>query len=202
MSRGIDPYLSVPKKNIVGSILAIYFFISGIILVKSAAVTLGEFLAEKIVLLIRDTTSGVFAGWIATALLHSSGAFDSIVVAFVSDHPYVQRYELDLLAELKKKGLGRATLVSCSVASDTIRDLSDYVIAYDPEGVRELPDDLTPPVHVITGQLLGLFKSIQLGCKPDAPSESGVINRVVKGIKVYDPIRFRERGDFDIIAER
>jgi sodium-dependent phosphate cotransporter len=76
--------LSVPKKNIVGSILAVYFFISGIILVKSAAVIMGEFLAEKIVLLIRDTTSGVFAGWIATALLHSSGAFDSIVVAFVS----------------------------------------------------------------------------------------------------------------------
>jgi len=126
----------------------------------------------------------------------------TMVVAFVSDHPYVQRYELDLLSELKDKGLGKATVVSCSRATDRIRDLSDYVIAYDPEGRCELPDDLTPPVHVITGQLLGLFKSIQLGCKPDAPSESGVINRVVKGVKVYDPIRFRERGDFDIIAER
>jgi tagatose-6-phosphate ketose/aldose isomerase len=126
----------------------------------------------------------------------------TIVVAFVSDHPYVRRYELDLLAELRKKGLGKATVVSCSAATDTIRDLSDYVIAYDPEGNCELPDDLTPPVHVITGQLLGLFKSIQLGCKPDAPSESGVIHRVVKGVKVYDPVRFRERGDFNIIAER
>lgn len=126
----------------------------------------------------------------------------TIVVAFLSDHPYVQRYELDLLLELRKKGLGRATLMSCSAATEMIKDLSDYVVAYDPGERYELPDDLTPPVHVITGQLLGLFKSMQLGCKPDAPSESGVIHRVVKGVTVYDPVRFRERGDFNIIAER
>jgi len=75
---------SNPLKNAVGSVLAIYLFISGIILVKNAAVIMGEELAESIVLLIRDTSSGVFAGWIATAMLHSSGAFDSIVVAFTS----------------------------------------------------------------------------------------------------------------------
>lgn len=76
--------MSFKYRNVVGSILAIYFFVSGIVLIKSSAVILGESLTEKIVLLIRDTTSGVFAGWIGTALLHSSGAFDSIIVAFTS----------------------------------------------------------------------------------------------------------------------
>jgi len=76
--------LNANSRNAIGSLIAVYFFISGIILVKSSAVIMGESLAEKIVLIIRDTTSGVFAGWIATALLHSSGAFDSIVVAFTS----------------------------------------------------------------------------------------------------------------------
>lgn len=70
--------------NIAGSFIALYFFISAIMLIKASAATMAESLTEKIVLLIRDTTSGVFAGWIGTALLHSSGAFDSIVVAFVS----------------------------------------------------------------------------------------------------------------------
>ncbi len=70
--------------NILGSIVALYFFISAIMLIKESAGMMAEFLAEKIVLVIRDTTSGVFAGWLGTALLHSSGAFDSIVVAFVS----------------------------------------------------------------------------------------------------------------------
>jgi solute carrier family 34 (sodium-dependent phosphate cotransporter) len=64
--------------------VALYFFVSAIVLIKSSAALLSEFLAENIVLVIKDTTSGVFAGWIGTALLHSSGAFDSIVVAFVS----------------------------------------------------------------------------------------------------------------------
>jgi sodium-dependent phosphate cotransporter len=45
---------------------------------------MGVALAETIVMLIRDTTSAVFAGWISTALLHSSGAFDSIICAFTS----------------------------------------------------------------------------------------------------------------------
>jgi sodium-dependent phosphate cotransporter len=76
--------LSASYKNVVGTLVAIYFFISGILLIKSSAVIMGEVLAEKVVLIIRDTTSAVFAGWICTALLHSSGAFDSIIVAFTS----------------------------------------------------------------------------------------------------------------------
>ena len=76
--------MSASYKNVVGTLVALYFFISGIILIKSSACIMGEALAETIVLLIRDTTSAVFAGWNATALLHSSGAFDSIVVAFTS----------------------------------------------------------------------------------------------------------------------
>lgn len=76
--------MSANPRSILGSIIAVYFFVSGITVVKSSAIIMGESLAEKIVLIIQDTTSGVFAGWIATALLHSSGAFDSIVVAFTS----------------------------------------------------------------------------------------------------------------------
>jgi len=76
--------LAEKYKNALGSIISIYFFVSAIILIKSSAKIMGVALAEKIVLLIRDTTSAVFAGWIATALLHSSGAFDSIVVAFTA----------------------------------------------------------------------------------------------------------------------
>jgi sodium-dependent phosphate cotransporter len=76
--------LSAKFRDVVGSIISIYFFISAIVLIKNSAKIIGEALAEMIVLLIRDTTSAVFAGWISTALLHSSGAFDSIICAFTS----------------------------------------------------------------------------------------------------------------------
>lgn len=72
------------QRSALGSIVAIYFFVSAIVLIKSSAEIMGVSLTEKIVLLIKDTTSAVFAGWISTALLHSSGAFDSIVVAFTA----------------------------------------------------------------------------------------------------------------------
>jgi sodium-dependent phosphate cotransporter len=74
-----------PKyRNIIGVIISLYFFISSIVLIKTAATIMGESLAEKIVMIIRDTTSAVFVGWLSTAMLHSSGAFDSIIVAFTS----------------------------------------------------------------------------------------------------------------------
>jgi len=76
--------LSAKYKNILGSLIAVYFFVSAIVIIKSSAKIMGASLAETIVLLIRDTTSAAFAGWIATALIHSSGAFDSIIVAFTS----------------------------------------------------------------------------------------------------------------------
>jgi len=76
--------MSAKYKNAAGSLLALYFFVSGIVLIKSSAVMMGESLAETIVLLIRDTTSGVFTGWIGTAIIQSSGAFDSIIVTFTS----------------------------------------------------------------------------------------------------------------------
>jgi tagatose-6-phosphate ketose/aldose isomerase len=126
----------------------------------------------------------------------------TLVVAFLSRDPYVRRYEIDLLEEIREKGLGMATLVSCDRAVDAVRGLAQFFVEYDPESLSDIPDSLTPPVQVIIGQLLGLFRSIRLGFSPDAPSESGVINRVVEGVRVYDPRRFRERGSFDIIAER
>jgi sodium-dependent phosphate cotransporter len=76
--------LSSKLWNIAGSITALYFFVSAIMLVKESAKAMGGFLTSYVVSVIRDTTSGAFAGWIGTALVHSSGAFDSIVVTFTS----------------------------------------------------------------------------------------------------------------------
>jgi tagatose-6-phosphate ketose/aldose isomerase len=126
----------------------------------------------------------------------------TLVAAFLSGDPYVRRYETDLLKELKEKGLGIALLVCCDRAEGLLGELADFVVEYDPSHEHRLPDDLTPAVQVISGQLLGLFKSVQLGYRPDAPSESGTIHRVVQGVRVYDPAGYRKRGSFDVIAER
>jgi hypothetical protein len=75
-------------------------------------------------------------------------------------------------------------------------------VEYDPDGRLGLPAEYAPPVQVIAGQLLALFRSLALGLKPDNPSEAGVIHRVVEGVKVYDPAAFREHKAFRLLAAR
>lgn len=127
---------------------------------------------------------------------------NTVVVAYISKDPYLRKYEEDLLKELKEKKIGKAVLICCNKIDDRLKPLSDYAIEYDPDDTLGIVDDFTPPIFVIIGQLLGVFKSLELGLKPDTPSEAGVINRVVKGVKVYNPVSYRKSSKFEIISER
>ncbi len=126
----------------------------------------------------------------------------TLVVAFISKDGYLRKYEEDLLKELKEKKIGMAVLTCGSKIDGLLKKVSDYTVEFDPEDKLEITDGLTPPLLVIVGQLLGMFKSLDLGLKPDTPSEGGIINRVVKGVKVYNPSSFREFGTYDIVSER
>lgn len=108
---------------------------------------------------------------------------ETLVVAFLSSHPARRRYELDLLRELRAKGLGMLTLAVADSA-DGLAGLADLVVEVDPTANQPLPDDVRPPVYVVVAQLLALFLSLELGLAPDTPS-AGVINRVVQGVTIY-----------------
>ena len=126
---------------------------------------------------------------------------DTLVVAYLSADGYSLRYELDLLQEIREKKIGKAVLTVSHTATDEIKKLSDYTIEYGPR-VSPVPDDLIPPVYVIVGQLLGLFTSLHLGLRPDNPSASGIINRVVEGVRIYDPLIYERYGRYDVLIER
>ena len=123
----------------------------------------------------------------------------TLVVAFLSEDPFARRYELDLLQELRSKRIGRAVLAVAAQAGEA-SGLADLCVEYDPDGSLGLPADYAPPVQVIAGQLLALFTSLARGLKPDNPS--GVIHRVVEGVKVYDPVAFRAGRGFRVVAAR
>jgi tagatose-6-phosphate ketose/aldose isomerase len=124
----------------------------------------------------------------------------TLVIAYISKDLYRRKYEGDLLKELREKKLGLRTAACGPALDDRTRSLADVSIDFDPGGKLGLDDEHAPPVSVILGQLLGLFKSVGMGLKPDSPSEAGVINRVVKGVKVYNPLEYRKTGRFEIIA--
>jgi tagatose-6-phosphate ketose/aldose isomerase len=126
----------------------------------------------------------------------------TLVVGFLSDGGYARGYELDLLGELRSLKPGARVLLCCSRNRDDLHGLYDYLVEYGPDGDASLPDELTPPVYVMAGQLLGLFTSLRLGLSPDNPGEETGINRVVRGVRVYDHRRFLKDGSLHIIAER
>jgi len=110
----------------------------------------------------------------------------TLVVYLLSSEPYVRKYELDLMKEIKDKKLGMTKVAVCHKAYEEIKESVNHVIEFDKEGRFGIPDFYRPVMDVTVGQLFGLFKSLALGLKPDNPSEKGVISRVVKGVKIYN----------------
>ncbi len=110
---------------------------------------------------------------------------DTLVVCFLSSDPTVRAYECDLMRELDQKNLGLLkVVVGDDVPADVVRD-HDVVI--DCPGLAEADDNGAPVIDVVVGQLLGFFRSMHEGLRPDSPSESGVINRVVQSFTLHFP---------------
>ena len=72
-----------------------------------------------------------------------------------------------------------------SGAEEEIRSVATHVVELYPGG-DPVDDDYRIMTDVVVGQILGTFKSLSLGLKPDNPSTSGTINRVVQGVVIYD----------------
>jgi len=109
---------------------------------------------------------------------------DTVVVALMSAEPATAPYEADMLSELKAKGQGARVL---GVGQGLCPDVADAChLVVDLGGAPPVAPEFRPVAYVLAGQLLGLLKSVGLGLRPDSPSPSGVINRVVQGMRIHD----------------
>ena len=109
---------------------------------------------------------------------------DTLVVAFVSTDQLRRAYELDLLEEIKNKKLAKNILTVAPVSEpEDEKRLANLGIGLQLD--TSVADCYRPPLDVLIGQLFGLFASIELGLKPDAPSPSGAISRVVSKVNIY-----------------
>ena len=108
---------------------------------------------------------------------------ETLFVSFLSSDERRRQYEIDLLEEIRAKGLGQVCAAVTPNADERLRTLCDHVIGL--EAPADFPDDYRVPVDVIFGQMLGLFASITAGLQPDQPSPSGAISRVVSHVKIY-----------------
>jgi tagatose-6-phosphate ketose/aldose isomerase len=106
----------------------------------------------------------------------------TLLVYLFSNDPYVASYEYDLVHAINRgeKGIARIGVGECLPADLEL----DLAISSAP-GEAELPEEYLAVSSVLPAQLLGFFKSLSLGLKPDSPSRSGTITRVVEGVNIY-----------------
>lgn len=106
---------------------------------------------------------------------------DTLLVFLFSNDVYASPYEIDLVKAINdgEKGLFRLGVMEKEIPVEM-----DLKIVLN-NNQSELDETFLALVSVIPAQMIGFFKSLHLNLKPDAPSESGTITRVVQGVRIY-----------------
>lgn len=105
----------------------------------------------------------------------------TILIYLISPDEDIYRYEKDLISQINRQIKPVAQIY---VSNKTIKiDDIEFDLEMIPENGEKTIYDVV--LHVIVGQLLGMYKSKQLGLNPDNPSTSGKISRVVEGVTIY-----------------
>ena len=109
---------------------------------------------------------------------------DSVLVYLLSEEPATQRYEYDLIRQIKANNT-IAGYVAVSQSKPAIEE--DYfdlnIIIGVPAEVERCYKSVS---YVVAAQLLGFYKALDLKRSPDNPSVSGNISRVVEGVTIYE----------------
>lgn len=110
---------------------------------------------------------------------------ETLLICFLSSDSMRRAYELDLLQELDRKKLGLAKLlVGDKIPQRVIREQD---VAIECDGLAELGDDDAAIIVVVVAQLLGFFRCLEEGLRPDSPSQDGIIQRVVQRFPLHTP---------------
>lgn len=109
----------------------------------------------------------------------------TLIVAFLSSNSILRAYEVDLLQELDRKNLGLAKLIVGEGIPQRVLRKGD--LAVECAGLAKFGYEDAATIDVVVAQLLGLFRCLEGGLRPDSPSEDGVIQRVVERFPLHTP---------------
>jgi len=103
----------------------------------------------------------------------------TIVLIFGSTDPYTKQYDLDLVREVAGDEIARKVILLTDKAEGLAK-------VEEVEMASELLDDIyrTFP-YIIYGQLFALLTSLKVKNRPDTPSPTGTVNRVVQGVVIH-----------------
>ena len=107
----------------------------------------------------------------------------TLITYLVSFSDSVKRYELDLIRSIGESSTGAKSV--CIGYGDCTEGLNiDFAIKF-PETILSIPKDFLFVLYILPAQIVGFYKSLNLGLEPDSPSKGGSISRVVQGVTIY-----------------
>ncbi len=112
---------------------------------------------------------------------------NTLLVYLLTNNSYVHKYEVDLVKEV---ACIHKEMYSIGIFENTEEELKfDLKIKVSSDPEIRLPEEYLAVSSVLPAQILGFYKSLEFGLKPDSPSIDDVISRVVKGVSIY-PIEY------------
>lgn len=112
---------------------------------------------------------------------------ETVVVMFISSNPYTRKYDIDMLKEIYNEKIESKVVAVAQNPDSVIKNNCHYLI--DLHINQDVHDLYLAFLFISFAQVLAMKKSISLGISPDNPSPNGMVNRVVKGVKIYPLIK-------------
>lgn len=147
-------------------------------------------IARESHLKVQELTDGVVVGKFDSFLGFRHGpkaVIDNktILVFLFSPNENVFCYEKDLATEILQEDIAMKYIgIFYSKEQSDELPMDINIVTCGDKNSTPVDFDLLP--YVIPAQIIGFYKSLDLGLKPDAPSKNNSISRVVKGVKIYE----------------
>lgn len=107
---------------------------------------------------------------------------NTLIFVFVSNNEYTRKYDIDVLEEINGDEIAKLT---CAILVENKNDFSGKTFGFENK-YNELPDVYLAFPYILFGQTISLFTSVKVNNKPDTPSPTGTVNRVVKGVIIHE----------------
>jgi tagatose-6-phosphate ketose/aldose isomerase len=107
----------------------------------------------------------------------------TLITYLLSNNAHARQYELDLIRSIDESPIG-AKSVGIGYGIDNLGLNFDFAIEI-PKCESNIPEEYFSVIYILPAQIIGFYKSLELGLKPDSPSKEGSISRVVQGVKIY-----------------
>jgi len=105
----------------------------------------------------------------------------TLIFVYISNDPQTRKYDLDLLAELRRDGVANKVIAITAQLDTQVSD-GDYWLADDMQDATDA--GLLFP-YILIAQIYAFNLSVELGNTPDNPCPTGEVNRVVQGVTIH-----------------